>query len=201
MTSTEFSERWVEAARAGSLEDFEQLARYFEPRLYNFLRHRTRCDGDAEDLTQEALLRAWRNLHRYDSRYRFSTWLFTLASRLAISHGRRPEPPAALSPRGLEAENLQHPLHTPSRADDQRIEDADEARRIWALAERSVGDEARAALWLRYAEDLEPKEIAGILDKEPGTVRVLLHRARERIRAALAAQTDRTVEYEHEPRT
>ena len=62
----------------------------------------------------------------------------------------------------------------------------EETSRVWRLAADILTRDQRSALWLRYAEDLTPKEIGRILGRHPGTVRVLLFRARERLTARLA---------------
>ena len=70
-------------------------------------------------------------------------------------------------------------------------------RGLWDLAARVLSEEQRDALWLRYAEDLPPLEIARVLDRRPSTVRVLLFRARARLAEHLpapdAATTPETV--------
>src|SRR6185503_20466984 len=75
-------------AQGGSVQAFEQLVTRFEGPLYRYLWMRTHDAPAAEDLVQEAFLRAWQKLAHYDSRWRFSTWLYTLAERLCISSRR-----------------------------------------------------------------------------------------------------------------
>src|SRR5271154_736125 len=76
-------------AQAGCAASFEQLVRRFQVPLVQFLAGRTRCRADAEDLTQETLVRAYRSLQRYSSEWPFRTWLFTIAHRLSINLARR----------------------------------------------------------------------------------------------------------------
>ncbi|MEE8146382.1 MAG: sigma-70 family RNA polymerase sigma factor, partial [Longimicrobiales bacterium] len=75
----------VSRAQTGSLSSFAELVARFEGRLFNFLLRRTRCVADAEDLAQDTFVRAWQRIRRYDPRWRFSTWLFTIAHRLAVT--------------------------------------------------------------------------------------------------------------------
>ena len=60
---------------------------------------------------------------------------------------------------------------------------------LWTLALRDLGPEASSALWLRYVEDLSPKEIGAVLGKTGGSVRVMLHRARQRLLDSLGEET------------
>jgi RNA polymerase sigma-70 factor, ECF subfamily len=170
-------------AQAGSVQAFEALVARFEAPLYRFLFVRTRDAAAAEDLTQDSFLRAWQNLARYDPRWRFSTWLYTLAERLCVSARRS----SGKGPRVIAAEaeigNLPSGVD-PSQAASER----DEGRALWETAARVLRPEERSALWLRYAEDLSADEIGAVLGRPAVTVRVLLFRARGRLAAALVEQ-------------
>ena len=85
-------------AQQGCAESFEQLLRRFQTPVLHFLRHRG-FFADAEDLTQETFLRAYENLHRYNRRWAFSTWLFTIARRTSLNHRRRRSPDAPIARR------------------------------------------------------------------------------------------------------
>ena len=80
-------------AQAGCMSSFEELMRRFQVPLLHFLR-RVGPNFDAEDVLQETFLRAFAQLDRYHSRWRFSTWLFTIARRTSINFHRRPVPAA-----------------------------------------------------------------------------------------------------------
>ena len=138
--------------------------------LYRFLLLHTGSTADAEELTQEAFLRAWQSLARYDDRWRFTTWLYTIARRLAVSHHRsRARQQTVPVPDDLCSGALD-----PSRASAR----AEQRHNLWDLASRVLSHEQRAALWLRYAEDMEPQDIARVLGKGAGQLRVTLFRAR-----------------------
>lgn len=165
-------------ARAGSLTAFDQLVERWHAPLYRFLWLRLGRRSDAEELTQETFLRAWRMLARYDARWRFSTWLFTLGKRLAVSHERARFVRRHVLPRGDEGLAGLEVAADPGREAAQR----EERERLWHLAARVLTREQRSALWLRYAEEQSLEEIAVVLKKRLVTVRGLLFRAR----AALA---------------
>jgi RNA polymerase sigma-70 factor (ECF subfamily) len=169
----------VSRAQTGSLPCFAELVRRFEGRLLNFLLHRTHSIPDAEDLVQESFVRAWQRIGQYDARWQFSTWLFTIAHRLAIAHHHkqsREARPACLD-------------HLASGDGDPGgpVADREQCRHVWALADRILSETQRTALWLRYAEELSPKEIARVLGKSQVMVRVTLYRAREALAARLRA--------------
>jgi RNA polymerase sigma-70 factor (ECF subfamily) len=168
-------------ARRGSVPAFEELVARHEAGLFRFLFQRTRDAGAAEDLVQEAFLRAWQKLELYDPRWRFSTWLWTIASNLSVSaHRARGKEP--------EAETREVELAGPAREPDpaQVAAQNDEGRALWDFAALVLREEERSALWLRYAEERTMDEIGAILGRPAVTTRVLLFRARARLAEALA---------------
>ena len=159
-------------AQRGSMPAFTELVDRFEARLFNFLLRRVPCAADAEDLTQEAFLRAWQRIGTYKPKWRFSTWLFTIGLRLAVSQGRRrPAAPAERIAAGGEP-------GSPAPRASAGLEQAEARSLIWTLVEESVGAEQQAALWLRYVEDMAVKDIATVLGRTQVSVRVMLFRAR-----------------------
>ncbi|MEQ1894695.1 MAG: sigma-70 family RNA polymerase sigma factor [Planctomycetota bacterium] len=168
-------------ARRGSVQAFEELVARHEAALFRFLFQRTRDTGAAEDLVQEAFLRAWQKLELYDPRWRFSTWLYTIASNLSVSahrtRGREPE-----------LEEREHEPLGPAREPDpaQVAAQNDEGRALWDFAALVLREEERSALWLRYAEERSMDEIGAILGRPAVTTRVMLFRARARLAEALA---------------
>lgn len=155
----------VEVA-SGSLIAFEELVCRYSPRLFHFLRHRLSSNQDIEDLIQETFLKAFRSIERYNPEFKFSTWLYTVALRLAISHYRT----------NKRKDLSSIPVHPP--LDPQEIVTRrDRSRKMWALA-KSLHNKQYEALWLRYMEDMAVKEISLVMNKTQVQVRVLLHRAR-----------------------
>ena len=192
LTDAELAKR----AADGSAEAFAELVARYETRLFSYLRRFQRCRSDAEDVTQEAFIRAWRFIDRYDARYAFSTWLFTIASRCSmnLSRDHRKRSTAPL--------NSDTPALRPSP--ERQTLDREQSATIWSVAEEVLTEEQRAALWLRYVEQLPMADIAAVLDKNVVAVRVMLHRAKQRLRRALPA-TDHapaaTARSEADPRT
>ncbi len=180
-------------AQAGSAAAFGALVEMFEGRLHSFLLRRTGREHDAEDIVQETFVRAWERIERYDDRWRFSTWLFTIGSRLAAGHGRRARhDPAA--PRAGATDPAALAVVPDDPADLQAERNL--GRRLWDAAARTLSSDQHAALWLRYAEGLAVADIAHVLGKSPVGVRVILFRARERLardaeESGLAAQVRR----------
>ena len=166
----------VSRAQRGSLPCFAELVKRFEGRLFNFLVRRTATTHDAEDLVQDAFVRAWQRIDRYDPRWQFSTWLLTIAHRLAITHGRRRQREVDWSD-GREVATVEH--DDPGRV----IADRELSGLLWETAGRILTEPQRTVLWLRYAEELSNKDIARVLGRSQISVRVTLFRAREALAA------------------
>ncbi len=155
----------VEVA-AGTKAAFDELICRYSPRLFHFLRHRLSTDQDIEDLIQETFLKAFRNIDRYNPEYKFSTWLYTVAVRLTISHFRANKP--------KDFSSIPNPLPL----DPQEIATKrDQSRKMWSCA-KSLHNKQYEVLWLRYMEDLSVREIAMVMSRTQVQIRVLLHRAR-----------------------
>ncbi|WP_376693152.1 RNA polymerase sigma factor [Wenzhouxiangella sp. EGI_FJ10409] len=164
----------VRRARAGSLEAFDQLMRAYQDRLYRFVLVRGASRADAEDIVQDSFLAAWQHLGGYRERWRFSTWLYTIARRQASrrtrGHGELPALPGNPTPGPEEV----------THSGQQRAS-------IWALARELLPSEWFDVLWLFYAEDRTTKEVARIVGRSVAWVKVTLHRARRRLAESIDA--------------
>ena len=169
-TPTELSdEELVSETLAGDRDYYTELVNRYSVRLFHFLLPRIQSVEDTEDLVQETFIKAYVNLARYKTKYRFSTWLFTIATRLMISQHRKKQtlhiPPAA-------KQNNQDPFEI--------LVLEEERENIWMLA-RSLNEDQYNALWLRYVEDMSISEISRILKKTRIHIKVLLHRGRSNL--------------------
>jgi len=181
-------EQLAERSQAGCPESFEQLLLRYESPVFNFLRQLTRNRQDAEDLTQETFLRAYRSLYRYDPSLSFATWLFTIARRAAASHFR-----AAPQFEELPADE-QAMEGDPAKL----LESQDEQNSIWRRA-RALKPKQFEVLWLRYQQGFTIAETARIMRTNQIHVKVLLHRARASLSAMLAAHGMALVESGNRP--
>lgn len=156
--------------RRGCVRSYEELDRRFRPRLVYLLRKRTGSREDAEDLTQQALIRAYQRIDQYDPKRSFRSWLFTIAVRLAIDAYRK----RGVDTSGQGIERAMDPSPGPA----ETISRLDTQRRLWALADKVLDANQRTALWMHYGEQLKAKEVAKALGITAVHVRVLLYRAR-----------------------
>ncbi len=170
----------VAQAQEGNLFAFEELVRRHQQRVYAVARRIVRSHDLADDVVQEAFVRAHQNLSRFERGRPFGPWICRIAANLAVSQWRSPE--------SRRSEPLpEGHAETPSRSPDalQGVLDG-EAGRVLGRALDGLPAEQRAVFVLRTQEELSYKEIAAELGISEGTVMSRLFRARERLRVALA---------------
>ncbi len=172
----------IEAAKAGSADAFAELVEQYRVRLLRFLLTRCACFADAEDALQDTLVSAYRYLHSYDPRCRFSTWLYRIAIRNAAK--LRDQNVTEL---GDLSDDESDPMLLCMKASD--------SENLWLTARRVLNNEVFAATWLRYAEDMSINDIASALDRSPSWAKVNLLRARKVLDKELNAQHHGTQRY------
>lgn len=162
-------------AAGGCVASFSTLARRYQVPVVHYVRQLAgRGGADAEDVAQEAFLRAWRHIADYDPRFAFSTWLFTIARRTWLNQAR-----AARRRRTREAAVASGgSIHAGAAA---VAITAERATRLWQVARGELSEREFSALWMRYVEGKPLAEIALVLDKPVATVKVILFRARRRL--------------------
>lgn len=132
-------------------------------------RRYARDPSEAEDIAQEALLRAWRRRGTLRQDTRRAEWLRAIARNEALRYVSRAIPEPTETPGAGEGREDEGLLTSAERAD------------VNAALSR-LGSSDRLLLRLRYAEDLTQAAIAGLLEMPEGTVKVRLHRARSKLR-------------------
>jgi RNA polymerase sigma-70 factor (ECF subfamily) len=176
----------VVRAKAGDREAFEQLVRRHADRLCAVIRQFGLPSDAAEEVTQEAFLRAWRSIGSFRGHARFFTWLYRIGLNEAKRRLER-EPPRALA-RSLEEEGGLEPSD-PRDEPHARVEHA-ELRVALADAVRALSLTYRAPLILRDIEGVSTSEAAAILGLSEAAFKSRLHRARVAVRDALEAHIE-----------
>lgn len=159
---------------------FSGLLELYQARIYSFALRLLKDPAAAEDAAQEAFVKAFRGLSSYNPAYPFSSWLFRIAHNAcmdALRAGNR-----TISMDGEEFPDLPDPA--PGVA--ESVAEALDAERIEALL-ASLPPIYSEVLLLAYREDMGPADIARVIGAPEGTVKARLFRARELIKAKLAA--------------
>lgn len=180
---------WVDAALDGDQDAFAELVYAHQDPVYNLCFRMLGNRVEAEDATQEAFLRAYINLERYDTGRSFKTWVMSIASNHCIDIIRK---------RRMQLLSLDEPL--PS-ADAMALSSGEDTPEREALRSE-LGDEVqalldelqpdyRAAVVLRYWYDYSYAEIADALDTTESAIKSRLFRARQMLAEKAQARQDR----------
>lgn len=167
----------IRRVRRGDRDSFRPLVERYQSRVFSLLLRLVRDVHDAEDLCQETFVRAYRALSRFDTRYPFENWLLRIATNLArTSLKRRRSFFSLMDDRvALEAK--------PSQA--QQEEALSDLSQFLEEVLASLSPKKRTALLLFHQAKRSYADIAEIMDIPVGTVKTVIHRAREEIRRAL----------------
>jgi len=174
----------VERAIGHDAEAFGRLYDMHVDRVYRHIYYRVDNEADAEDLTQQVFLKAWQAIDRYKKMASpFVAWLMTISHNLVVDFYRTKKDKAY-----LEAEVLANgSASSPERAAEASFEQQRLRRAILQLG----GDEQQVVI-LRFIEGFEFAEIASLLKKKEGNIRVILHRALVKLRSILEKEGEQS---------
>lgn len=158
--------------------DWDALFQKEVPRIYNYFLYRLNEKSLAEDLSSTTFIRAWKSRESYRQDIAgFSTWLFTIAHRVAIDYFRKNQPKIV----SLDDELLGE--HNPEALYQERAEKIMLGNAIAALPERE-----QEIVSLKYGAELSNKEIAALLKLSESNVSTILHRTVRRLRGIMMQQ-------------
>ncbi len=159
------------------IDYFSCLYERYEPRLLQYIKRITSLsDPEAEDVLQEAFINIWRNLNAYDSRLKFSSWIYRIVHNQAISAVRKN------ASFGKDRRTEWNDALLAAIADDTLPEPATEADEVLSrLGEclHTLPAAYREVLLLRYMEQMSYEEISDVLKMPEGTVATRINRAKK----------------------
>ena len=171
------------AARGGDMAAFETLVTRKTPVVVSVARRVLGDAEDARDVAQMVFVRVWEELHRYDETYSFNTWLYRIATNLAIDFLRSARSRERAHGATLQLVRMREELsagQTTRRAEDREL------TRVFEQVSASLSGKQKAAFFLRELQDKDTKEIAEILNCGESTVRNHLFNARRILRREIA---------------
>ncbi|HLY36890.1 MAG TPA: RNA polymerase sigma factor [Candidatus Binatia bacterium] len=173
-------EEIVARTRAGEIALFELLMRRYNQRLYRLARAVVRDASEAEDVVQEAFVRAFEHLDQFAGRARFATWLMRIAVHEASARLRR-------RGRYMDIEDSMPTLASGAAGPEQRTADRELGHAIEAAVD-ALPEVFGAVFVLRDVEGLSTAETAACLGINAETVKTRLHRARALLRNHITAR-------------
>ncbi|MBB6451369.1 RNA polymerase sigma-70 factor (ECF subfamily) [Geomicrobium halophilum] len=182
----EWMKRCVQKVQEGDTDAFSEIVNAFKDRVYQISYRMLGNSQEAQDIAQEAFLRAYTNLSSYDPNRKFSTWLFRITTNLSIDKLRKRKPNYSLDAEveGTEGLDGYSQLAAQDVLPDEQVVmlewQASIQKEISALPPKY-----RAAIILKYMEDLSLQEMSEILNLPVATVKTHVHRGREALRKRL----------------
>ncbi len=165
-------------ARSGDESAFTQLASQCYPALCRHATYLVRDSDTAEDVVQEALLKAYLHIHRYDPGRSFSTWAYKIVTNCALDYLRK-----------RKDKSLDDLMEVPAEETNHLLEEEDAKAHQARLSElrkavTTLPPHYQAVVNLYYWEEKSYDEIAAIMHKPLGTIKIWLHRAKRQLKEA-----------------
>ncbi|KRG14803.1 RNA polymerase sigma factor SigW [Lederbergia galactosidilytica] len=170
----------------GDREAFGEIVELFKDKVFQLCYRMLGNRHEAEDIAQEAFVRAYVNIHSFDQKKKFSTWLYRIATNLCIDRIRKKKPDYFLDAEvaGTEGLTMYSQIAAEGKSPDSEVETLE----LQELVQREImrlPDKYRIVVILRYIDELSLNEISEVLEMPLGTVKTRIHRAREALRKQL----------------
>ena len=155
--------------------------------VYNLAYRMSNNPQEAEDISQEAFLRAFQSLVRFNSSYKFSTWLYQITLNIIRDRFKKKELNCVSLDTPLEKDDSEfYPQPADFTHNPEQIIAQQENTQTIQQAILSLPLKYREVIVLRHLQDLSYVEISNILKIPPGTIKIRLHRAREQLKNILS---------------
>lgn len=187
-------EELIISVGSGDKKSFDLLVDRYKNQLVNFIFHLIGDKEVAEDLAQETFIRVYKHSNRYDPKYKFSTWIYTIASNLAKNEIRNREKHSFFFISKNDDSNAKSKLKSSknivsSVQDDSNrpdlVMEKNEISNIIMKAIKSLPESFRMAIVMRDIQGLSYEEIAQVMNCSEGTIKSRINRARLKVKDEL----------------
>ena len=172
----------VEQVRAGNTDAFREIVERHSSRLFKVAHRLTGSEANADDVVQETMLRAYRNIHRFDARSQVGTWLYRIAVNCSMDLMRRESRRTA---REISEAKVELASLATSEPRPDRLAESGELGDLVGNVLGELSTTERTAFVLRHFEGYTSVEIGQLLGMRPGATRNAVFRAIRKLRAAL----------------
>jgi len=179
----------VKAAQKGELKAYDELVTIHRGKIYSMIYNMLNNQADAWDLTQEAFIKAWKALPKFEARSKFSTWLYRIAHNVVYDHMRKKKISSAgeFNDEVMADATIEPTARTTPResiSPDKQLQNSELGIKIKDAMEK-LSIEHRQVIILREVEGYDYKEIAEMTDSSLGTVMSRLFYARKKLQSLL----------------
>ncbi|MFC0274784.1 RNA polymerase sigma factor SigW [Metabacillus herbersteinensis] len=176
----------IKQIRKGDQDAFAEIVDLYKDKIYQLCYRMLGNAHEAEDIAQEAFIRAYVNIHTYDMNKKFSTWLYRIATNLSIDRIRKKKPDYYLDAEVAGTDGLT--MYSQVAAEMSLPEEQLETMELQETIQKEIlklPDKYRTVIVLKYIDELSLIEISEILNIPVGTVKTRTHRGREALRKQL----------------
>ena len=176
----------IQQVRDGDQRAFEDIVEFYKDKVFQLCYRMLGDRYEAEDVAQEAFLRAYVNIHTFQMNRKFSTWLYRIATNLCIDRIRKEKPDFYLDAAvaGTEGLDMYSQIPSAEKLPEEELENLELKERV-QLEIQKLPEKYRAAIVLKYVDELSLKEISEILHLPIGTVKTRIHRGRDALRKSM----------------
>lgn len=167
-------------AKAGNERAFGQLYEFYFEKVYKFIYFRVNHKEIAEDLAEEVFVKAWTNIRNVREKS-FSGWLFSISKNIVIDHYRQRKADVDLE----ELENVLEADHDVSEDTNVILQ-----RETFKRLLKKLSPEQQIIIKLKFLEDMDNAEIAELISKNEGAIRVIQHRAITKLQELLEQEVN-----------
>lgn len=176
----------IKQVKKGDHEAYEEVVAFYQNKVFQICYRMLGDRHEAEDIAQEAFIRAFMNIDSYDEKRKFSTWLYRIATNLSIDRLRKKKPDYYLDAevKGTEGLNMYSRLAAEQALPEEEVESLE----LQSYIQREImmlPPKYRSVIALRYLDEMPLNEISDILEIPVGTVKTRIHRGREALRKRL----------------
>ena len=170
----------------GDQNAFGEIVELYKDKVFQICFRMIGNRHEAEDLAQEAFVRAYINIQSFNIQMKFSTWLYRIATNLCIDRLRKKKPDYHLDAEiaGTEGLNMYSQIAADIMMPEEELESLELQESVQAII-LQLPEKYRSVIVLKHIEELSLKEISEILDLPIGTVKTRIHRGREALRKQL----------------
>ncbi|MGE7768737.1 RNA polymerase sigma factor SigW [Peribacillus sp. NPDC096540] len=170
----------------GDHNAFGEIVELYKDKVFQICFRMLGNRQEAEDLAQEAFVRAFVNIRSFNIQMKFSTWLYRIATNLCIDRLRKKKPDYYLDAEvsGTDGLNMYSQIASDLAKPEVEVESL-ELQETIQVEIMKLPEKYRSVIVLKYIEELSLKEISEILDLPVGTVKTRIHRGREALRKQL----------------
>ena len=172
----------VEIIRRGKEEQYEEIIKRYEGKLFAYLYKLINSREEARDILQDVFIKAYKNLYSYDTQRKFSSWLYRIAHNEAVNFIKRKSLKKFVSWESITAAKDKLDMSS-SKEDMERVWEKKEAKKEMDKVLKKLSPKYRQVIDLRYYKEKSYEEISQILKKPVNTVGTLISRAKKKLLA------------------